>query len=86
MTCLSKSTHPQPSPVMQEAVSSPGWLNRLANVAIAVLAPDNGPRISRRILPGGEVRWKIYDPVTGQVFICRSEAEVRERLEARYSS
>jgi len=84
MTCLHRSTQSHPSPAIQ-AASPHHWLAYLARAVISVLAPDNGPKISCRTLPGGEVRWKVYDPVSGQVSVCRSEADVRVCLEALYS-
>lgn len=48
-------------------------------------AGSTEPQISRRVSRSGDVRWRVFDPVSGRSALLSSEAEVRAWLDSRYS-
>lgn len=60
------------------------WLWQGVKGAIAAMAGNMEPRIRQVRNGDGHLRWRAYDPVSGQVAYLASESELRHWLEQRY--
>lgn len=65
------------------SAGSPRW-GKLWTALLQALTPNHDPIIKPCRDRQGLAYYRIYDPVTGDRFTCRSETEVRQWLEQRY--
>lgn len=58
------------------------WLQQRSQGLISSMVGSTGPQI--RQLQNGNLRWRAYDPISGQAAHFTSEHELRQWLEQRY--
>ncbi len=62
------------------------WFQQVGAAVVEELTRDrNQPRVSKFYDVEGKPVWHIYDPYSGQRFICQSESEMLDWFESRYS-